>query len=377
MAIAKRNPAILAALTLAIAGAAVPALSAPASAAPASVPWQKAGPGWAIALYSASSLPLAKPVKRGAITLYLTSPTGQKYPFYRFAASKSEQNLIGWSGDRQRVLVETSTTRNQYVQISLATGKIVSRFTLPSTVFPLLYTRPDGLALLTLRQQGSSTQIVRYDLAGHQQLVLASGKNLDGSAIDSPSGTEVVVGTRTGLELVSNSTGTLIRRLAPSERVTGCYPVRWWSASTILASCSAAGKNFESRLWLFPAGGGTAKALTPQRTGTGFDFGDIAAWKLHSGLFLQALGPAECSISIARQPASGPERQVAVPGYASADIATALGSQLLARVYGSCFTSASLAWFNLTTRSLSYVIHAPANVVGVQLVIPFGSTTSS
>jgi hypothetical protein len=59
-------------------------------------------------------------------------------------------------------------------QISLATGAVVSRFSLPGDVLPAEHTRPRGTSLLA-SGFGSRPGIFRYDLTGHLQRTLATG----------------------------------------------------------------------------------------------------------------------------------------------------------------------------------------------------------
>jgi len=146
------------------------------------VPWRQAGPGWSVAEYSAASLPgAAKHPVKGRTTFYLVSPKGRKYAFYRTpdAAAYPQFDLIDWSGDRHRILVQRVTSGNvQHVvfeQISLATGAVVSRFSLPADVDPVEYTRPHGDSILALGFGSRSGGILRYDLTGHLQRVLAPG----------------------------------------------------------------------------------------------------------------------------------------------------------------------------------------------------------
>ena len=78
----------------------------------------------------------------------------------------------------------------------------------------------------------------------------------------------------------TGSSGHLIRQL-PVKGVTslGCTPVRYWNASTILASCwqKLDGQPVASRLWLVAASGKAPRALTPIRSSSSRDQGVDAA----------------------------------------------------------------------------------------------------
>ena len=127
------------------------------------------------------------------------------------------------------------------------------------------------------------------------------------------------------------------------------------------------------RLWLVPASGARPAAITPQRSGDSPDLGDLDAWQLSSGLYLQGAGP--CAVlQIFRQAANGSIRLVKVPGTAGDNaVLTALGSRLLVQAPLSCEGSNSLLWFNPGTRAEQWLIRAPANVTGVAVAIPFYS----
>lgn len=198
----------LAALALAIAIAVVPGA---ASAQPtvaglrAGVPWRQAGPGWSVVQYSTANI--SGSVK-GPTTLYLVSPAGRKYPFYRTApATFPNFTLIDWSGDRRRILVQQTGSGDQrrlaYEQISLATRTVVTRFSLPSQVDPYEYTRPRGSGFLA-DGFGPHAGYFRYDLTGHVRAKLAPHTFLDGVR-DAPDGSFLVAGTRDGIDLISNA----------------------------------------------------------------------------------------------------------------------------------------------------------------------------
>jgi TolB protein len=375
---------------VALALSAVPASALAARTTPAArprpsavVPWSKAGPGWTVAEYSASTAPGVTPVVKGATTLYLTSPQGAKYPFYTWPVSYTgpAYTLVDWSGDRQRVLVAainpSSGKPTPLEEISLATGKVIAKFTLPFGVLGFSYTRPSGLNVLALSQLHANMQVVRYDLTGTQQLVLASGKGLTG-AIDSPDGTSVIVGTSSGLEQVANSGGGTPTLFPAPVPVTGCAPVRWWNANTVLAWCNAEGVRYYPRLWLFPVSGAKATALSPQREGHGPDYGDIAAWRLSTGrLYLQAEGVG-CARFIGWQWRDETLHAIPVPVTSSVDqVVIGFGASLLVRAEAGCPGGYSLLWLDPITSAIQYVLHPPANVAGVIAVVPFGRPSTS
>lgn len=357
--------------TLAGAGAGVGVASASARAASARlasslVPLRQVGLGWSVAEYTTATVG-PHPTK-GKTTLYAVSPQGRKYPFYTWPAAKpSAQSffLVDWSGDGQRVLV---ANLYRYEQISLATGKVIGSFKLPTSANVIGYTRPHGLNLLV-----ANNGIFRYDLTGHIAAKLVAHSS---SAIESPDGTSVIVSTSSGLEQVSN-VGGVIKRLRAPAGVVDCNPVRWWNAATVLGDCFSRRFPGEPRLWLFPVSGGRVTALTAQRTGHSEDLGDIDAWKLTSGVYLQALGPCGV-VFIATQSPNGSARQVVIPGvhYASDLIVTGHGASLLVDARNGCQAGASLVWFNPHTKKVTWVLHGTKNGIGLESVVPFGRPVS-
>jgi hypothetical protein len=363
--------ATLAGGSTALASPARPAASAARPAASAAkVPLNRVGLGWAIAEYSNAALKNGV-AKKGTTTLYAVSPQGIKYPFYswpRIAPGPSNYFVVDWSGDKARVLVTNSFGR--YEQISLATGKVINSFKLVN-VRTYSYTRPDGENLLTSGPQDLGVR--RYNLDGHLQKVLSS-TGFD--ALDSPDGTTVMVGASYGLRQLGN-TGGVVRRLHAPIAVTGCYPTRWWSATTVLAWCNAAHGSGASRLWLFNVSTGKVTALTAQRGASGEDQGDINAWKLSSGVYLQALGP--CAVEfVAQQWANGSAHEVKLPGvnYPSFQIVTGQGSSLLVNANNGCSAGAALVWFNPHSKKVTWVFRTPKNTLGVETAVPYGRPLS-
>ena len=343
-----------------------PSATATGAKSPAT-PLSAVGPGWSLAQYSASTSGGVTPRKTGPTTLYLVGPNGYRDALYNWPAGQDNWTLIGWSGDKTRALFTgPDGTAGQLV---LATGKFTS-FKLPGGTQPIGYTRPDGTAILAAQQVMSTGKIVRYDLNGRQEQVLASGpSDAPSTAVDAPDGTTLAVNGTKALELVSN-TGKAVRSLPVPGRPT-CQPVRWWDPGTILASCVAPG-TAASRLWLVPASGATPTALTPQRGSGGPDLGDLNAWRLPDSLYLQAAGA--CGVVFIAKPAStGAATPVNVPGTTGNDnlIVTALGPKLLVRAQTSCESSTSLLWFTPTTNATQMLMKAPRNIQGVIADIPY------
>ncbi len=364
----------------AVVGLGVPAM---ASAAPArvlgagqtgtraAVPWSRVGPGWALAMFSTRQGGEGIKPKAGKATLYLVDPRGGKYSLYTWRAGSAgaQWQLVAWSGDARRALLTSGGfgTREQVHQLQLRTGRITS-FTLPANVNAVGYTRPDGLNILVGKGQSYSTgTLQRYSLSGHLQATLAKVYSVSQVAYQ-PGGATLAGSESNGLALISNG-GGVIRKLPVPGVKYGCDPVRWWTASTILASCivtSAPGP----QLWLVPASGARPSALTPARTHPTFDAGDFNAFQLSSGLYLNGYGACG-TLVIGRQPARGPEQMVSVPGSESSRIVTATGSSLMVERINGCNPGVSLVWFNPATRAMKVAIATRGNEFGVVGIEPY------
>jgi hypothetical protein len=334
-----------------------------------SVSWASVGAGWSLAEYSASTSGGVEPRKTGATLLYLVGPSGYRDALYQWPAGQTPWALLDWSGDKTRALF-VGPTPNTVGQLVLATGKFTS-FKLPGGTQVLGYSRPDGTAILATQQVMSTDKVLRYDLTGHLEQTLASGPaNSASDAVYAPDGTSLAVNGAKALEQVGND-GHVIRSLPVPGNPT-CHPVRWWNASTILAGCDASGYA-ASRLWLVPVSGATPTALTPQRSSSGPDLGDLDAWSLPSGLYLQAAGPCGV-IYIATPTSTGAAATVTVPETTGNDnqIVAADGARLLVRAQTSCEAGGSLLWFNPATHAVQMLMRAPAGTPGVIADVPYG-----
>jgi TolB protein len=378
----KNSPGLAARSLQVLAARSAPAarvLSAGEVGSRAQVPWPKVGPGWALALYSASQGGEGVPPQSGPATLYLVDPVGGRYSLEIWPARSvmSRSYLQAWSGDASRALFTSEpsaagvgTPPQRVYQLQLRTGAITA-FTLPANVLAVAYTRPNGLAILA--QKGIATSLTskltlqRYSLTGRLQRSLATISDL-GQIAYQPAGAQLAAGSLRGLELVSNQGGVIRSLPVPGARY-GCGAVRWWSSGTILASCSTPNSQ-GPRLWLVAASGAAPTALTPARTGASFDAGDFNAWQLTSGLYLDGYGACG-TLVIGRQPAHGPEQQISVPGAASSLIVTATRSTLLVERINSCSPGVSLAWFNPATRALTVAVPVRRQQHGVAGAVPY------
>jgi TolB protein len=327
----------------------------------AQVPWAQVGPGWALAEYTTGSDHAGAPV-----TLYMLDPEGGMYQVYRWPATTQPWTVVDWSGDKSRVLLEQQGTSAPAVhELTIATGQITT-VTLPPAVTSVLgYTRPDGDNIL-VAQDG----IVRYSRTGVFQARLSQGGPNE-SVVSSLNGLTEIVGGGAGVELVSNAGGVVRSLPVPGSDSSegGCQPVRWWNASDLLVFCMPApgpGMFSAARVWLVPVSGAPPSALTPQRTMGSPDYGDVDAWQLSTGLYVQAR--ASCGPPFIARELSGSAVQAVSP--ASVVIATS-GDRMLVQQYSECVPGSSLFWLNPAASSAQHVLTALPNSTGVVSAIAF------
>ena len=334
--------------------------------AQARVPWASVGTGWVLAEYTNGT-----PAKHAPTTLYLVSPRGTRYPMYAWRASaNTAPQLLAWSGDKARALFSTGTS-GELAQLSLRTGKL-TQFRLAGQAAAIGYTMPDGLNILGVRF-GDVATLARYSLTGKLVKILVSDA-IANTGVYSGDGRTLAVPGAKGLRLVSNGGGIIRQLPVPgTDPNLGCWPSRWWNAGTVLAECEARG-NYLGRLWLVPAGGGKPAALTPQRKPSGPDYGDLDAWRLTSGLYLQSAGACG-TLEFNKQAPNGSVSPVKVPGTLnlSTRILTALGPRLLIEAITGCGGSQSLLWFNPGTKAEQWLFKTPGNALGVQGVVAYNS----
>lgn len=346
--------------------------------ATARVPWSTVGRGWELAEYTTG--PAWPQSTDYPVTLYLISPAGARYPMHTWAAHTTVPYLIAWSGDKTRALLGLpGLPGGKYEQLTLASGKLTAG-QLSGRAEPVGYTLPDGLNILGVTEGSFDTSpstVARYSLTGRLLKVLTRGVNED-TAVYSANGTELAVRGLKGVELVSNAGGVIRTLTVPNTSPPlGCTPARWWSGTTVLAQCFAKGAD-NPRLWLVPVNGGRPTALTPQRSGAGPDLGDIGAWRLPSGTYLQGLSGC-ATVEIFRQAANGSVTPV-VPAHTVAydnRIVTELGGRFLIDAQTACPGSQSLLWYNPATHAEQWLLRAPAKAAGVIGVVAYNGTENA
>ena len=314
------------------------ATAAPAHWAPG-VPWRSVGRGWILADLAASQ------AASGRGTLYLVSPGGHRY---RLGAAPAGATLEDWSGDGTNALFfaqpEGSTTSTITV-LNLHTGR-GSRFTVfTSDPFPgLSFTRPEGQQILFqsgTTSNGTSLPLERLSLAGTRMqcypTTFSRAGDFEGGYRENAAGTQIVLGTQNGLELVSNA-GQPIRALA-LHGADDCGLLNWWSNQSVLVTCSA-------QLLVYPLSGGRPDQLTSSKDVATF----VGAWHLPSGTYAEA---AACGSSwLEKLHSNGTATVLTIPGAADAGTVQPLGTygdQLPVVIGGGCDGHASFSivdWYD-------------------------------
>jgi hypothetical protein len=349
------------------------------------VPWSQVGAGWMLAVWSPAvavpdgmSPPSGSPAP-GTVpeTLYLVDPAGGRYAITTFppAGGMASPELVDWSGDGSHALFYAEYSKPPTaIMVDLHTG---AQTTLPVNG-SLRFTRPDGKALLlTIRSDNDRTSsLERVDLAGNKQLTYPTDKlagTFNGQYLSTPDGTQLVLGTSSGLALMGND-GTVIKTL-PGAGETGCSPVRWWDtgAKTVLASCTAA--NQPKRLWLIPVDGTPPTALTaPITDPSSHDNGDIDAWQLPAGTYVQYLGGCG-AIHLGKLNADGTVSEVSVPnvdpGHSLYVIGVHGGNLDLQAMVAGCGPAQSLLDYDPAAGTTTVLLGPPLNGGSVDYALPY------
>lgn len=347
------------------------------------VPWSQVGAGWLLGMWSAAvDVAPGEPRPAGSPafdtvpeTLYLVDPIGGRYAITTFPPTPVRPTLIDWSGDGGHALFLAAgpgPSTTVITGVDLRTGTQTT-FTVNDSYAGPRYTRPDGKAvLLTLNNHG----LARVDLAGKTQLTYPTDKlasHFNGQYLSMPDGTLLVLGTGSGLALMGND-GTVGKAL-PVAGATDCTPARWWGngVKTVLASCNAASQ--PKRLWLVPIDGGAPTPLTaPLTDESSYDTGDVDAWQLPAGTFVQYLGGCG-AIHLGKLNPDGAVSRVSVPNVAPDHSIRVIGSHganldLQAMVAG-CGPAQSLLEYDPAAGTTTVLLGPPVNGGGVISAVPY------
>ncbi len=338
-----------------VCGGATAAQAGDEAASRASVPWPSVGRGWILADVARSKS------SSGQGTLYLVSPGGQRY---RLGPAPANAVLEDWSGNGTDALFfpeNPGPTAGRITVLNLHTGQ-ASSFTVDSTqVFPgISFSRPEGTAILFqpgYSSSGAALPLERFSLTGALELSYPTqfpqaGAYSGGSFLENASGTELVVDTQDGIELMSNS-GQPIRALA-THGAGSCGVLNWWNNENVVASCAG------GQLLVYPLSGGRPEPLTSSRDEGTF----LGAWHIPSGTYAEA---AACgSTWLEKLNSNGTAATLTIPGAADAGTVQplgALGDQLPLLVAGGCdgqYPYSFVDWYKPSANVAQTVIGGPA-----------------
>jgi TolB protein len=332
------------------------------------------GPGWLLGIWSRNvatqpGQKVAGNVATPTNELFLVDPRGGRYVV---SANIGAGTLASWSGDGRRALLTTEVggtsggSSTRLVQVDLASGRTGTSFSVPksSTVFfgSATFTRPRGLALLVTTQTNDRELLQRYSPSGVLErtypATFQAGGAFTGGVLSSPSGTQLVLGTSKGIALVGNDGTVLAQVLVPA--VSECDPMRWWSTDVVLASCIGSNGSAQ-RLYEVPTTHGAATALTGEPRPP--DAGDMNAWALGSGVYVQDAGGCGY-VYLAKLQPGALTTPVAVPGVKQGNSVFVLGAtkdQLAIQATLNCGPGESVLWFNAASDTTTIVLGPPVN----------------
>lgn len=313
------------------------------------------GPGWFLAAM------VTRPAKSTPTTrLELVAPDGAIHP--AFAAS-GDFLPVAWSGDGQRVVLVGTlrpTGKRVIEVVDLFAGR-VTPVALPagSDVAQVVgFTRPEGLALLTMRYSKTGGILERRSLAGADPVILAT-KVGGGAVVSTADGQALLVAQGNEIRLVSNRGSGAPTPIVAS---TGCVPVRLWSTTELLAECGEYGTSTAGtgQLERLPLAGGATHIVardTPNPLAVNTD-----AYVARGGIYARTEGACG-SGWISRVAADGTISRLSTPNTPpfAYELLTSNGTDLALIVTdGDCTDGqTSLVWMNPQTRSIRTLISVP------------------
>jgi len=294
----------------------------------------------------------------------------------------TQPTLADWSGDGRRALFLTfngavAGSGGTVSEVDLTTGKTIHSFATGPYGEAVSYTRPKGLAVLTAiatpassGQQNAQDVLEREDLSGSvQESYPTSFSQLgayNGNFAASPDGLQLALGTRSGVAIVGND-GTVEQQvMVPGA--SWCNPVRWRARQVALASCAV--NEAPPQLWEIPTEGGAPTALTA--TPAPPDSGDMDAWQLPSGVYLQDASGCG-SVYVAKLQPNGTTSPVTVPEATGGTevILGAAGGRLAIHARVGCGGGLSVLWFDPVANTSTVVLGPPLMTGGVETALSY------
>lgn len=344
------------------------------------VPWPQVGSGWMLAMWSpvpglhpGELPPPGSPTwQTAATTLYLVDPAGGRYAITTFPPPGDGESpkLVDWSGDGTRALFSTEEKSQTVItEVALRSGTKTT-FTIDGTQANPRYTRPDGKAVLLHTWKGSEPgSLERVDLVGNHQLTYPVRQGFE-DYLSTPDGTQLVLGSTSGLAVMSND--GVAGKAVPIAGQKDCRPVRWWDTGSRIA-LTRCGNSAKSQLWLVPIDGGTPTALTAPNDGhDGPDYGDLNAWQLSAGTYLQAAGACGV-VYLAKLNGDGTTSEVSVPDVKSGSVVVVgvNGGDLDLQARAGCGGGQSLIDYNPAAGTSTVLLGPPVNGGGVINAVPY------
>jgi hypothetical protein len=340
-----------------------------------SVPWRSVGKGWILGTVAGTEAG----EDNGPQTLYLVSPTGQRY---KLGAAPDGAYLVDWSGSSADALFVDQPNNSDKATIdvlNLKTGQLngFNVYSGGGDYISVSFVRPSAQGILVLASASSSggyLPVQRYSLTGARQQCYPNSFPGAGSGAwgytESPSGAGLVVDTQNGLEVMSNA-GQLVRFLKQPHGFSSCGTLNWWSSQTVLAQCSS---QSVTELWAFPLAGARPTQVSTKAQSSTF----LGAWRLPSGTYAQE---AACGSSwLERLNSNGTGTQLLIPGATNAGNVVPLGTygnEMPLWVTGGCdghTPYSKVDWYNPRANAATTVLGASAGGGFVSDAILFPAT---
>lgn len=364
-------------------------LAAPGVELPASqIPWNQVGDGWILATWSQASDASGGPSK-GAVTLYLFDPAGGRYAITSLPPEPGNDGqtpvLASWSGDARHALFQDIWDRDgntRMIEVDVATG---AKHTLTAQRrVSAAYSRPTGQAILLSGTKpitpgagpsnANANTLERVDLNGNKQLTLptdqlGSAGKFNGDFLQTPDGSQLVLGTDNGMVVVSNN-GVIARQLPMPAPTTSCRPVRWWNPTVILAACvPPRNVDMGMQLWQVPlAGGSPTRLVAPTEESLGY----LNAWQIPSGTFLENVPGCGGDGLLFRLTTGMQTTQVIVPGVdrdKTVRVVGVTGDKLLLKTTGGCGSHAMVLRIYDPAANTATVLPSPPGSGSVRRAI--------
>ncbi len=269
------------------------------------IPWTLVGGGWTLAQWAASN-------DATATTIFLIDPGGGRYLLGQVPAADF---LEAWSPDLKRVLLWSRdySSGTTIIERSTADWSVAHTFRLGLDVNGIApqvvgYTFPKGLAILVEdtapADPPAETQLHRYGEDGTPQLAYPVSYPSTGALnADRPlytaDGTQLVVGSKSGLAVIRNDGGFVRQLKAPG--FGACTATRWVSPGVVRASCELLPTSTQhepglAEVWNLPLDGSKPTAVTTAAMVSPAQLGWAQAWTYTGGTLL--LGVSGCGAYI-------------------------------------------------------------------------------